>query len=55
MALNEDEGVAGGLMNAARDAVGEETVRAVIAEMPARDANDAQRALEIGKQMRQGR
>lgn len=44
--------MAGGLMNALTKAFGREAVDRVIAEMPAQDANNAERARAIGEQLR---
>lgn len=55
MALNEDEKMAGGLMNAITDRFGREAVDQVVADMPAGQANDAERARQLGEQMRNGK
>lgn len=52
MALTEDEALAGGLMKALDTVVGKDVVDKVIAQLPAKTANGAQRARDIGKQMK---
>jgi hypothetical protein len=55
MALTEDEKMGGGLMNAITAKFGKPAVDRAIKEMPAREANDAHRAVAIGKQMKKNR
>jgi hypothetical protein len=53
--LTDDERQAGNLANAITSVYGDEAAQNVLSEMPARDANRAQRAMDIGKQLKRRR
>jgi hypothetical protein len=52
MALTPDEQLGGALANIAVKLGGKDLVEKVIKEMPAKEANDAQRGVALGEQMK---